>query len=71
MFFSEILNVRTVLQHVEFGSHVFSSLDEKNLRNVFDCHYLKNGKHFLEFLYHFGIQHKILSIWKKKISFLT
>ena len=63
---SEIRNLRTVSYHVDFGSHVFSSLDEKNLRNVFHCHYLKNGKHFLDFLLNFRNLHKILCILKKK-----
>ena len=67
----EIWNLKTVRKNVEFGSHVFSSLDEKNLRNVFHCHYLKNGKHFLEFLLYFGKLHKILCILKKNISFIT
>ena len=41
-------------------------LDEKNLRNVFHCYYLKNRKHFREFLLHFWDLHKVLSILKKK-----
>ena len=47
---SEIWNVRTLWQNVECRSHVLLSLDAKKLRNVFQCHYLKKGKHFLEFL---------------------
>ena len=68
---SEIWIVRTVRQPVEYRSHVFSSLDEKNLCKVFECHYLKNGKHFLEFLLHFQNVHKILFILKKNMSFIT
>ena len=38
--------------------------------NMFKRHYLKNRNHFLEFLFHFCNLHKILRIWKKKISFI-
>ena len=40
MSLSEIWRVRTVWQHVECRSHVFSPSDEKNLRKVFEYHYL-------------------------------
>ena len=33
---------------------------------MFKRHYLQNGKHFLEFLFHFWNLHKILRILKKK-----
>ena len=65
---SEIWNLGSVWKHVDCRWYVFSSLDEKNLRNRFHCHYLKNGKHFLEFLLHFLNVHKFLCILKKSIS---
>ena len=68
---SEIWNVRTVWQHIECRWNVFSSLDEKKLRKVFHCNYLKNEKRFVEFLSHFRNVYKILSILKEKISFIT
>ena len=69
--FSEIWNVRTVWEHVECRSHVFLSLDKKNLGNVFHCHYLQNGKHFLEFWLHFCNLYKIWCIFKTKITFIA
>ena len=68
---SEISKVRTVWQNVECRLHVFSSRDEKNLRSVFHCHFLKNRKHFLEFSVHFQNQHKVFSILKKKMTFIS
>ena len=63
---SGIWNVRILWQHVECRSHVFSSLDETNLRNVFHCYSLKNGKSFLDFLVCFRNLQKICACSKKR-----
>ena len=39
-------------------------------RNKFKRHYLKNKKHFLDFLLHFWNVHEIQNILKKKMSIL-
>ena len=62
----EIWNLRTVWKHVDCRSHVFLSSDERNLRNVLKCHYLRKGKPFLEFLLHLRNLPKILCILKEK-----
>ena len=63
--------VGVVFKHVMCRSHVFSSVDEKNLGNVFHCDYLKNGKHFLGVLENFRNLQKVLCMFKKKISFIA
>ena len=44
---------------------------EGNFRNKFKRYYLKNGKHFLTFLFHFCNLCEILRISQKKISFIA
>ena len=68
---SKIWNARTAWEYVKCRSHIFSLLDEKNLCKVFECHYLKKGNHFLEFLLHFRNLHIILSSLKEKIKLIT
>ena len=67
----EIWNLRTLWKHVDCRWQVFLSLDEKNLCNVFHYHYLKKGKHFLEFLLHFRNLQKIFCNLKKNVTFIT
>ena len=40
-------------------------------RNKFKRHYLKNKRHFADFLLHFGNVHEIYNILKKKMSILA
>ena len=62
---------RTVWKHVDCRSYVFSFLNEKKLPNLFHCYELNNGKHFIQFLLHFHNMHKVVSIFKKRISFIA
>ena len=43
---------------------------QRNSRNMFKRHYLKNPKSFLQFLFHFPIVHKIYCILKERMSFI-
>ena len=49
----------------------FGVIIERNSCKKFQCNYLQNQKYFLELLLHFLNLHKILSILKKNLTFIT